>query len=269
MYAVAFPIYCVLVRKIPKAEQREKSTVRFGEFLALFAICLLMMQLGGYVSLIAKEYLSSRFALPSDLQMTYSLLAAGDVIPEILFAVILAPIFEELIFRKLMIDRLSIYGDRLAVIVSSIAFGLFHGNITQLFFATMIGFVLGHIYTKTRRVSYTIVIHMLVNLFGTLPYVIYYLIDDEVLISTSVSVPMEGLGIAYNVFIIIHFALLVFGFVMLLVALFAKKYRLSRLCDVEIPVTKFLGVVVLNKGTLLFFAYCVLNIVLTFLIVGQ
>ena len=48
-------------------------------------------------------------------------------------------------FRKLIIDRMSIYGDKLAIIVSSIAFGLFHGNFYQIFYATLIGFILGYV----------------------------------------------------------------------------------------------------------------------------
>ena len=61
-----------------------------------------------------------------------------------LVVVIIGPIVEELMFRKLMIDRLGRYGDAVAITVSSIAFGLFHGNFYQFFYAAMLGFVLGY-----------------------------------------------------------------------------------------------------------------------------
>lgn len=268
MYVICFPIYCVTMRKFPKAE-REKSTISLGEYISLSAICLTLVQLGAIVSMFAKEYLSSAFVLPYDIKMTSSLLQAGEVIPTVVFTIILAPIFEEFIFRKLLIDRLSVYGDRLAVIVSSVAFGLFHGNITQLFFAILAGFVLGHVYTKTRRVIYSIGIHMLVNFLGTMPSVLYYLIngaypEGEIAFSFA-----DGLSVALTLTMLVQYVLIGIGAVMLVLSFFIKKYRLSRICDIEIPKLSLLRVVILNAGTILFFALSVFSIVFSFFVTGQ
>lgn len=83
-------------------------------------------------------------------------------------AVVIAPIVEELIFRKLIIDRLSIYGDHIAIIFSAVAFGLMHGNLYQFFYATFLGVLLGYVYTKTRNVKYTIYMHMIINFLGSI-----------------------------------------------------------------------------------------------------
>ena len=92
------------------------------------------------------------------------LLIGSSAIPRILVVGILAPIFEELIFRKVLVDRLSKYGSFIAIVVSGLFFGLFHGNFSQFFFATMIGCLFAFLYLKTGKVYLTIILHMMVNL---------------------------------------------------------------------------------------------------------
>ena len=261
MYFIAFPIFCIKVRNIPKAS-REKNKIGFGEFFSLLLIGLALMEIGKYLSLYTSAKLYSIFTPLSNIRAGYSYLSVLDTAPTILFVVILAPIFEELIFRKLLIDRFSVYGDRLAVIVTSVAFGLFHGNITQLFFAILAGFVLGHVYTKTRNVMYSIALHMMINLFGTIPGTPLFF--DENIASNFVeefNFVASGSAPLDTILSFVKTATIILGLVLLVFSLFNKKYRLSRECDIEIPKMKLLRVVVLNKGTILFTLWCVLTII--------
>ena len=84
-----------------------------------------------------------------------------------LFMVILAPIFEEIFFRKVVIDRLRRYGDLPAIIISGLVFGLIHGNFSQFFYAALLGMVFGAIYVHTGKLGYTIFLHMLINFMGS------------------------------------------------------------------------------------------------------
>jgi len=43
-------------------------------------------------------------------------------------------------------------------------FGFYHGNIVQFIYATALGLVLGYVYSKSRKIQFTIIIHMLINL---------------------------------------------------------------------------------------------------------
>lgn len=81
-------------------------------------------------------------------------------------AVVLAPIFEELLFRKILMDRVSKYGVSGAIIVSGLFFGLYHMYTAQFFMATTIGILLAYVYSYTHNVKYTILLHSLYNLFG-------------------------------------------------------------------------------------------------------
>lgn len=95
----------------------------------------------------------------------------------LLCSVILAPICEELIFRRLLLDRLLFLGDWSAVFLSSLFFGLFHTNLYQFFYAFAVGMVLGYVRIMTGSMRWNILLHMFINLFcGVL---IGYLPDVE------------------------------------------------------------------------------------------
>ena len=85
----------------------------------------------------------------------------------ILSAVILAPIMEELIFRKLVLDRLAGYGPAVAMSVSALVFGLAHGNFYQFFYAFLLGLIFAYIYLRTGKVRYSMMLHMMVNFCGS------------------------------------------------------------------------------------------------------
>lgn len=75
-----------------------------------------------------------------------------------------APIFEELILRKFLIDRIHKYGEGIAILASGLLFGLFHGNFSQVFFAAGLGFFFAYIYLRTGKIWYTIAFHMIINM---------------------------------------------------------------------------------------------------------
>ncbi len=90
----------------------------------------------------------------------------------IVFTVICAPIFEELFFRKFLIDRVVRYGEVSAALLSGFMFGLFHGNLSQFPYAFTIGIFFGILYIRTGKVLYPIILHAMVNFFGSVVSVI-------------------------------------------------------------------------------------------------
>ncbi|MCC8137832.1 MAG: CPBP family intramembrane metalloprotease [Clostridiales bacterium] len=97
---------------------------------------------------------------------TYAL--ADSLVLKILFMVILAPLIEEYVFRRQLIDRMSCYGEKLAVVTSALMFGLFHGNFTQFFYAFALGLLFGYIYLKTGKLRYSAGLHMGINFLGSI-----------------------------------------------------------------------------------------------------
>ena len=86
----------------------------------------------------------------------------------VVFVVIMAPIFEELVFRKLMIDKLSKYGTSFCVLNSAFIFGLIHANLYQFFYAFGLGALMGYVYCIYGKIQYSIIIHIFINAIGSI-----------------------------------------------------------------------------------------------------
>ena len=83
----------------------------------------------------------------------------------LIFTVIIAPLSEEFLFRKLLLDRLLFLGDWSALLVSALFFGLFHTNLYQFLYATAVGLVMGYVHIMTGKMRWNVGLHMFINLF--------------------------------------------------------------------------------------------------------
>ena len=92
----------------------------------------------------------------------------GNIDAYLLIAMIIsAPIFEEYIFRGLMLEGLlKNYAPWVAIGISSLLFGTMHVNPLQLVSAGLGGLFIGWIYYKSRNLGYCILIHFVINITG-------------------------------------------------------------------------------------------------------
>jgi len=80
--------------------------------------------------------------------------------------VIIAPLFEEFWVRGIMYDALKPYGVGIAIIITSIIFGLMHGSLYMLFYTTAFGFALGYIRYASGSLFVVTILHAIVNSIG-------------------------------------------------------------------------------------------------------
>lgn len=80
---------------------------------------------------------------------------------------IAAPVTEEFLFRGVLLKSLSRYGNLFAAVISSLLFGIMHGNFQQMPFAFMIGLVLSYLVLKTGSIQYAILLHLINNTVST------------------------------------------------------------------------------------------------------
>jgi membrane protease YdiL (CAAX protease family) len=167
MYMIAFPIFLVMTKNLTRKDDfdyierhelgynnfYEKlnkkdycDRISFGEFIGLFFVCCTVMIFGSIISEALISVLSGILGHNIS-NATSDLLLDTPVGMVILVAVVIGPIIEEIIFRKVFIDVLGVYGEKFGIVLSSLAFGFFHGNLSQLLYATLLGFILGYIYT--------------------------------------------------------------------------------------------------------------------------
>ncbi|OOM70875.1 CAAX amino terminal protease self- immunity [Clostridium puniceum] len=87
-----------------------------------------------------------------------------STISMIIYTCIIAPIFEELLYRGAVLRSFEKYGRRFAILISAILFGLMHGNFYQIFMAAGIGIILGYLATEY-SIKLTIILHIINNTF--------------------------------------------------------------------------------------------------------
>lgn len=83
--------------------------------------------------------------------------------------VIAAPLFEEYLFRGVVLMTLQRYGSWFAIVLSSLLFALSHGSITQAVCVFFLGFVIGYLSVKSGSLRLAILFHMLNNAIALLP----------------------------------------------------------------------------------------------------
>ena len=179
------------------------------------------------------------------------------LLPKVLFMVILAPVIEEYIFRKQLIDRMHIYGEKLAVVTSALMFGLFHGNLSQFFYAFALGLVFGYVYLKTGKLRYSIGLHILINLIGSVigPFFLEKIavVDTMETMDLATLEPVMPWLIAFGAYVLVLIGLAITGLVLLCI----NKRRVSFApAELELPKESRFKTVYVNVGMILLILGC-------------
>ena len=200
MYLIGFPVFLLLLPKAPPRELLpEKRKVPGRELFPLLLMCLGILYPGNLLGQGADWVLRQLFRSAGVTNALESIVASSDNLAFLLVAVVLAPIMEELTFRKLLLDRMRTIDKPSALLFTALAFGLFHSNITQFFYAFGVGIIFGCIYLRTGRIVYSMALHVLINFLGSAAAL--FLVGDLDLMNLDASaivenlLPMLGLGV--------------------------------------------------------------------------
>jgi membrane protease YdiL (CAAX protease family) len=162
IYGIGFPLFLLLAGKAPRAAEQHPLGLR--TFLLLVPTCFFVMYGGNIVGLILQGLKSSIIPFHAELPVAQ----ATEAYPllQTVLLVVAAPVMEEFVFRRCVLERLVPYGERVALPFSALLFSLFHGSINQVCYAFMLGLVFGVVYLRTRRLRYTIALHVGINTLG-------------------------------------------------------------------------------------------------------
>ncbi len=163
---IGFPFVWLLMSGIPKTKI-EQHKLSFPEWFGFLCMTEGLMIAGSLIGNPIHTALTQPFSGDS-ITNASNLMENSNVILRTLVVGIGAPVFEELIFRKVLIDRTVKYGEYISIVMSGVMFGLLHGNFSQFFFATFVGMLFAYVYIRTGRIRYTIFLHMAVNLSSAL-----------------------------------------------------------------------------------------------------
>lgn len=165
MYGIGFPVFYLLAKRIPAWERSEGKRIGAGKMILCVIFCFGVTYLGNFIGQFLM--MAAGMVRGSAIENPVNSLVMG-MSPWAVFlsTVLIAPVMEELMFRKFLIDRTVQYGQKTAVILSGVGFGLFHGNFFQFFYACAIGMVFAYLYSSTGRIRYSILLHMMINFMG-------------------------------------------------------------------------------------------------------
>lgn len=269
LYLFGFVAFYLIIRRM-RTVPKPKSSITFREFLLFFFVAEAALGVGAWIGNFLNDWISTILSgiFRTDWVITddvSALIENTELWITLPFVALLGPIAEEFLFRKFMIDRLSIYGDKLAIIVSAVAFGFFHGNLYQFFYAALLGLILGYLYTKTRNVWYPIALHMAINFFSSLTVLLLPFFEE---FSAMYEALEEGEQINLtvlggNLLVIILYVLLHYGAILAGAILFftmRKRIFISDRCEVAIPKGRRTSTAWCNVGAILFLLYCTVNI---------
>jgi membrane protease YdiL (CAAX protease family) len=166
MILIGLPTFYLIIKRVPSSPKRDVANLNIKQFFVIFFIC------------VAAMYITNIFSVL--LTLIISIIKGEDIINPalnaiqdsnywltLLYAVIAAPILEEVIFRKLLLDKLRRFGDLAAILLTGLAFGLFHMNLAQMFYAAVLGFIFAYVTLRTNTIRYSIILHMMINFMGS------------------------------------------------------------------------------------------------------
>ena len=240
LYVLGFPISFVLMRNkdVPAIEKHHMSA---GQLVVSFLISYGLMIIGNLIGIGITAGIGLIKGTPVQ-NALLNVITGGSIWVTAIFTVLCAPVFEEILFRKLICDKVIKYGEGCAVILSGLIFGLFHMNFNQFFYAFFLGCFFAFVYVKTGRLQYTILLHMAINFFGSVLGSIILTLDHTKPYAMAISV---------------IYSLCIYGMAIAGIVLLIRKRHTLALAPGEIVIEKGqrFRTVILNTGMVL---YCLI-----------
>lgn len=162
---------------------------------------------------------------------------------------VIAPVFEEFIFRGAVLHFLQPYGNGIAIFVSAFTFGIYHGNFMQFFYATVLGIALGYITVATKSLFCSTLLHAMFNsisgiilVFSSSSPVQKYTLDKSAVLNNGEELVMTF----YAIFMILVLLTALIGFIAMIGKIRKiKRFKIPAVWT-EVPVGKKMTIMLLT-----------------------
>ena len=144
--------YQIYKKQSSFAFKNKLSTIFLGASLAII-LNIIIFRINSIINI------TDRYNNLNNERLLFSILSSG----------ILGPIIEELIFRGIVYNRLKeITNIKASMIISTIIFALFHFELSQIFYAFLMGYLFVNVYEYYGTLKASIIAHMSANIVVTL-----------------------------------------------------------------------------------------------------
>ncbi|MCX4255872.1 MAG: CPBP family intramembrane metalloprotease [Oscillospiraceae bacterium] len=188
MAIIVFAVYCAVTGYSPgelfrtenlNGRQIGKYVMMTLFFQQVSMICTIIMSNGLYS--LGLEVSGLNYVI----ERTPSVYAA-----DIISAVILAPIGEELIYRGVVLRCAAKVSQRFAIFFSAFIFGIMHGNPYQFVLGFLLGIPMAIVTIKTGSLIPAIICHMANNALASIPSVVEYFNEDAAFAVNVITIPV-------------------------------------------------------------------------------
>ncbi len=264
VYVCGMPLIVLLTRRMPRTDI-PRHKMKWWQFILALIMCYSLVYISNLVGTLVTTVIGvfTKSSAPNNL-LEY--VTGGNMLLNFILMVVVAPIVEEYVFRKVIVDRTVRYGQGVAIAASGLMFGLFHGNLNQFAYAVVLGAFFAFLYVKTGNLKITIAMHAIINFMGSMVSgLLFRLMDYDALLNadpTDMELMMEIImdnWVGWLIFVLyamLLFAVVVTGFILLIV--FFKRFKLESQ-EMQIPRGKGFQMLFLNSGMIVF---CVVWVVL-------
>jgi len=167
---ISIPIFALIMHLDKKKYIAMREVVVYYEYKMVNPLKYLLIIPLAVSSMIAFNMITS-FAflfLPNNMMEGYEvvedILYSAPLPIQVMATVILAPIVEEILYRGVIYNRMKrVMNVKLAMILSSVYFGICHGNYVQGLYAFMIGMMFVFVYDKYKTIWAPMLFHISAN----------------------------------------------------------------------------------------------------------
>lgn len=203
MYGVSTLILWLFTRSLPEmpAGPRGKMTGKqfWGFLFAARGVSVVLSLIGLLLAVLAFTLIrgsSIGDSYLTDLTQIQQPSSPIGVILQMVSICLVAPVVEELMFRRLLLDALRPFGDKIAILYSGLAFGLMHMDMQQILYASAMGFMLGYLMVRTNNIWYCIALHFAINTSSAVMYPLMNGLDNPLVILLYVGYALLLVGIS-------------------------------------------------------------------------
>ena len=254
MYLVAVPICIFVLKGLPPDGKPEEHSWKMSRLFACFCICVGTMYLGNIIGQVLMTFIGILKGGKAE-NVVENIVMDTNIWGILLIVVVIGPMIDEYLCRKVLLDRINQYGQGISVFVSGLIFGLIHGNFYQFFYAFGLGTIFAYIYVKTGKWKYPAIFHIMINFMGSV-IPLFFIRRLEGILSNDMS---ESLGdVILSLLLLLPYAVILLGLVITGIVFFFcfRKEIVFSKGSISVKRGKQFQMIFVNVGMLLLLVTC-------------
>ena len=197
LYLLALPAFLLILRgQQPMPYAGERRRVSGGVIAQSVFVCYLVMILINLTVGVGLYSLIGMLKGSEPVNPLTAMVMDGNPFAVLPFVVLGAPLFEEYVFRGVLLKHLGAFGAKPYMLFSALAFALFHANLAQIPYAFAMGLVLAGMTYYSGTIKYAVITHIIINFMGSgVPVLLLRLGERGETITGVMVFVLAGIGI--------------------------------------------------------------------------